>query len=272
MFNFLKGIIIGMCNVIPGLCSATVSMMFRMYDYLLEAINCLYKPKYWKKYLFFYISLIIGIILGVLCLNSLYKIIPFVLSCLFIGFLVKSFPVKLNNQESKRNIWVFLAGMIVVVIFSLLNFNIINIDYREINIITFIVIMINGLVSSMAMILPGLSGALMLVVLGLYFPLLQAIENIIFNLCSLNFVINDYILVGCFMISFLVGLIISSKAIKKLIVKFPSFMTNLVNGMIIGSLVNLLLQLPFNNVSIMQIIVGLIVILMIIIIPIKIKQ
>ena len=83
MFKFLKGFLIGIANVIPGLCSATVSLMLRMYDELLDSISSVFKFRKWKQYGYLYVSIVLGIIFGIIVLNSLYNIIPFILNMIF---------------------------------------------------------------------------------------------------------------------------------------------------------------------------------------------
>lgn len=270
MFKFLKGFLIGIANVIPGLCSATVSLMLRMYDELLDAISSVFKFRKWKQYAYLYVSIVLGIIFGIIVLNSLYNIIPFILNMIFLALLIKTFPVSISENKIKLNIVIFTLGLIVVVGLGFVNGNFILLDYNELNISTIFFIIINGLLSSLAMILPGISGALLLVVTGIYFPLLSNIEYVIKSIITFNITtIHPILFVGIFAISFIVGLIISSKLMKNLLNNHKSFTYSIINGMIIGSLINLVFNSYGLQKNIFDVVLGIILLIIVYFIPIN---
>lgn len=272
MKKMFKFIIFGISNIIPGVCSATIALILNVYNELLEMLSRLYVVQNIKKYFLNYLGIIIGIVIGVFGLTKLYELIPFILNMIFLGIVVKSFPLKVDNSviyniRKEKKISYFLIGLIIVLILSLLNQQIFKIDYTTISLKVIMIIFINGIVVSFGMILPGISGALMLVIFGLYFPLLNASKNIIINIMHFKVPsLNDFILVITFIFSFIFGLVIASKIIKKAINQKPIEFNYFVNGMILATIINLVLLLPSAYSGIVEIIFGILLMILIIVI------
>lgn len=272
MKKMFKFIIFGISNIIPGVCSATIALILNVYNELLEMLSRLYVVQNIKKYFLNYLGIIIGIVIGVFGLTKLYELIPFILNMIFLGIVVKSFPLKVDNSviyniRKEKKISYFLIGLIIVLILSLLNQQIFKIDYTTISLKVIMIIFINGIVVSFGMILPGISGALMLVIFGLYFPLLNASKNIIINIMHFTVPsLNDFILVITFIFSFIFGLVIASKIIKKAINQKPIEFNYFVNGMILATIINLVLLLPSAYSGIVEIIFGILLMILIIVI------
>ncbi len=272
MKKMFKFIIFGISNIIPGVCSATIALILNVYNELLEMLSRLYVVQNIKKYFLNYLGIIIGIVIGVFGLTKLYELIPFILNMIFLGIVVKSFPLKVDNSviyniRKEKKISYFLIGLIIVLILSLLNQQIFKIDYTTISLKVIMIIFINGIVVSFGMILPGISGALMLVIFGLYFPLLNASKNIIINIMHFTAPsLNDFILVITFIFSFIFGLVIASKIIKKAINQKPIEFNYFVNGMILATIINLVLLLPSAYSGIVEIIFGILLMILIIVI------
>lgn len=272
MKKMFKFIIFGISNIIPGVCSATIALILNVYNELLEMLSRLYVVQNIKKYFLNYLGIIIGIVIGVFGLTKLYELIPFILNMIFLGIVVKSFPLKVDNSvmyniRKEKKISYFLIGLIIVLILSLLNQQIFKIDYTTISLKVIMIIFINGIVVSFGMILPGISGALMLVIFGLYFSLLNASKNIIINIMHFTVPsLNDFILVITFIFSFIFGLVIASKIIKKAINQKPIEFNYFVNGMILATIINLVLLLPSAYSGIVEIIFGILLMILIIVI------
>lgn len=272
MKKMFKFIIFGISNIIPGVCSATIALILNVYNELLEMLSRLYVVQNIKKYFLNYLGIIIGIVIGVFGLTKLYELIPFILNMIFLGIVVKSFPLKVDNSviyniRKEKKISYFLIGLIIVLILSLLNQQIFKIDYTTISLKVIMIIFINGIVVSFGMILPGISGALMLVIFGLYFPLLNASKNIIINIMHFTVPsLNDFILVITFIFSCIFGLVIASKIIKKAINQKPIEFNYFVNGMILATIINLVLLLPSAYSGIVEIIFGILLMILIIVI------
>ncbi len=267
MFKFM---ILGFSNVIPGVCSATIAMILNIYQELLMMLSSIYKVKNIKKYFFNYLGIIIGVVMGIFGLFTIYQFIPFILNMIFLGIVIKSYPLKIDNDAiyniRKRIKFIyFWLGLLIVLILSLLNQQIFKIDYTEMSFKVMMMVFINGIIVAFGMILPGISGALMLVIFGLYFPLLKASRNILISIIQFKLpLINDFSLVFTFIISFILGLVLSSKLIKKIINEKPIEFNCLINGMILATIINLLLLVKSISCGIIETIFGIILMTLIV--------
>lgn len=260
MKKFLQGFIVGICNIIPGVCSATIAILVGVYEDIIDGISHLYNPKMIKKYFFLYLGIIIGILLGIVVLNYLYKRIPLILTLIFLGIVIRNYPIKFKNSNKKHNNYLlFFIGLIIVVGMYFLNSILFEINYDKFSVLSIIGIIVCSFLSGLAMILPGISGALMLMVFNLYFPLLSAVTGILNALLRLEFPnLNNLLLIFIFGASFISSIVLSSKGINRLIKEKPSQFGSIVNGMIVGSIINILLEIPNLYATQYQIIISII--------------
>lgn len=262
MKKMLKYFIFGISCVIPGLCSATTAILLKIYDELLDSIVNVFKIKNWKQYGGIYCFIFLGSIVGIFCLKNLYYLFPFLLNIIFLGIVLRSFPISVNyGNNLMKNKIIFIVGFLIVLLLSFINKQIFVIDYQNINLKFFLLVSLNGIIVSLAMILPGISGALMLVSFGLYFPLLNGISNI--------FDFNNFILVITFIVSFSIGLICFSLILKKIMNKESALFNYLINGMILGTIITIILELPLLSYNLFEVIIGMIMMILIYLIPFK---
>ncbi len=260
MKKLLKGFCIGLCNIIPGVCSATIAILVGSYEDILEGMSQFYNLKVLKKHLGLYVGIILGIIFGVIVLNYLYKKIPLVLTLIFLGIIIRNYPVKFKcAYRNQSYIPLYILGLLIVVSMFFLNKLVFEINYDNLNLTSIIGIIICSFLSGIAMILPGLSGALMLVVFNLYFPLLQASTNIMFAILNHHIPMKeDLLLIIVFGIAFIFSLVISSKKINELLKNKPTQFNYFVNGMILGSIINILFEIPQFVFSAHQLVISII--------------
>lgn len=234
-----KGFIIGFTDIIPGISGGTMALILGIYDQVIRAAAALNSQ--WLSYILslrikksatildynLLIPLAIGIVSGILFFT---KVIPLIMYIEKYTFQVFSFFFGLilhTTLSIMRNnfIWSFkdlsfvLAGLSLGLCLLLLGQQTIENN--------FLTIFSSGLLSATAMILPGISGALILMLLGKY--------AIIFNaIADLNFLILFPFLCG-----FICSVVFITKLLAVALKKFqrPSF--NFINGILISSLITL---------------------------------
>lgn len=268
MKKIFKAIILGISNVIPGLCSATVALILGIYEELLDAII---EIKNWKKHLFFYLGIITGILIGIFIILFFYKHSPILLNFIFLGFVIRSYPLKIckNEIKSKKYILSIIGFCLVFSTFFLTNISFFKVNINNLSLQGLLLLAICGLISSVALILPGLSGALVLVILGIYYDLLDLIKVVFLSLLAFRIEWLGFINLLTFLGFFLIGLVLSSKVIKKFLNKNPEGCETLINGMILGTMVNIAFEIGTTINSIMLLIIGILLMLMISFVKIK---
>lgn len=226
--NFLKGIIISISQVVPGVSGGTIAMVLGIYDKLLHAVNNIlsdFKNQY--KILF---QVGIGAGVGILIFSNLISFLlekyPIQLGYLFIGIILGGAPLmfrKANiNGFNKLNSLYLILGIVAVLLMSdnsTANSTIIT----SLNLLTVIKLFVAGIIIAIALILPGISGSFMLLILGLY-------DTVITAVTEFNIPILIPILLGG-----IVGTLGTAKIIENLLNKYPGQTYMLIGGFILGS-------------------------------------
>lgn len=245
--NFFRGFCMAMADSVPGMSGGTVAFILGFYEELLDSINNLAKRVETSKSAAFLIKLFIGWSIGmtisVIVLNKMFQNNIYQLSSLFIGLTLAS-VVYIVRSEVKAgtlskdikvelpNIPYFVLGLCIVIFLTLIRSQFTQssvIDFTNLSIANYLYLFISGMIAISAMVLPGISGSTLLLVFGVYLPIMSALNNIM----NLRF---EY-LYGMIVFSFGVffGLIFSSKVIRIAFIKFRKKMLHFIIGLTGGS-------------------------------------
>ena len=232
---FFCGILMGIADAIPGISGGTIALLLGIYEELIGSISNfninLFKnlKKKGIKYCWnkingnFLLSLISGVLLSLVSFVKIFSILiqkyPLFIWSFFLGLILATLFV-INRNIKKWNI----VNFILIFIFAFLTIllSIINPSISE-NINLFY-ILICGIIASSAMILPGISGSLILVILGVYTLIINALNNLEYNIILV-------FLIGC-----LIGIINFSKIIKWLFHNYRDYTFSIMLGLVIGSI------------------------------------
>lgn len=244
VIDIFKGIAVGVANVIPGFSGGTMAIILNIYERLVNGIsNFFKKPLGVLKDLWaFIIGLVIGILFSVLLIVKLIKVFTLPVIMLFVGMIIGSIPsiykdtFNENSKVNYNNIIFFIISLVIIIILPFINVNSNSITTN--NVFLYIIIFVMGIVASCAMILPGISGSLVLMIFGYYFFITGAIKDLfasIFNSDFNNF-INNFIVIIIFIIGCILGLILFSNIIKKLLLNHKKVFISCILGLLIGSI------------------------------------
>lgn len=247
---FLKSIVIGVANIIPGVSGGTLAVLLNIYDELVEKIgnflNVNFKTKIeYAKYL---TVVILGAGLGILMFANIIKFsvsnYPRTTSIVFSLLVIPSIPLIVKGLDYKKikNIISFFLGLILMSIFIFLNIKygkgnnspVISPDSLEMICFSrtyLLKIFICGLISAGAMIIPGISGSLLLLMLGEYYNIVTFISN---------FSIHPLIFLG---LGVAVGLVLFSKAVDYLLKNYREITLFFITGIISISIIQIFLAL-----------------------------
>lgn len=243
MIKLLKGFIIGISFTIPGVCSALTAMILSVYEELLEITGHFYKPKVLIKNLFFIIGVILGIVFAVITLSFLFKDYRGYLIIYFFGLALGGFIAmlkKVSFDSVKRYLFLIL-GMLVSAFPIICHFK----NSQNSNLL---VISISGFISSLAFIMPGISGSMLLLAFGVYEVIINALSN---TFCFfINGVNSSIIIVLTFLVSFSLGTIFFSKIIKKILSNYEQNFLLFSLGLLIGTVIFLFVEIVNIEVSI----------------------
>jgi len=220
---FLKGMAMGVADIIPGVSGGTIAIITGVYEDFLSSLNKLnfnifyliFKfrfKKVWQDYnLNFLITLALGIILSIFIFSNyisyLIQNYSITLWSFFLGLIISSIyylQKEIIFIEKKLNYFTFSKNLILLFFGILLAVFILLIKPTNIN-PTPAYLFFSGMISITAMLLPGISGAYILILLGSYEIMLKTINEVIkFNT---EYFLNFF--------SFVCGAIISVKLFSK---------------------------------------------------------
>jgi Predicted membrane protein len=242
----IKGIIIGGSMLIPGVSGGTMAITLGIYDELIEGVNTLMARKTTK--LLMLMATAMGGILGILLLaNPISKLIELFENptmFFFIGAVVGGMPImiKKSNQVEAGKKKVFgidviiyiVIGFALVYLLSMIPEGTFIFDENA-GVLSWIILMIAGIVAAVALVLPGISVSYMFLVLGIYEDvLLKSIRS---------FDLGYLIPLG---IGVLLGVALTTKSLETCMNKFPRATYNIIVGFIIASVIEAFPGLPEN--------------------------
>lgn len=229
--NFLYGALIGIANAIPGVSGGTMAVILNIYDKILYAVSF----KNIKKHLLFLIPLTLGAISGIFLLSnvivSLMESHAMLLNFCFIGLVLGSIPSickKAGAEQVKgRNALLGVLAFAFMLMISYFNQGDITnkslADFGGMHAGLFFWLFLTSAVSTVAMILPGISGSLMMLLLGVYTVVMEAVAD-------LNLLVLAPAALGV-----TVGLISGIKVIKRMLRFHPQALYLMILGLVAGS-------------------------------------
>ena len=231
----IKGMAMGAADAVPGVSGGTIALLLGIYEELINSIGniniSLFKELYkngfysfWEKLNGnFLLSLITGILFSLVTFVKLtayfFDKYPILIWSFFLGLVLATIYVIYKLIKS----WNYI-NIIFVIIATLISFYLTKINAIDNINISLSYILICGIIAASAMIIPGISGALILVVLGLYSTMINAVDNLEF----------DKIIT--FTSGAIIGLLSFSKIIKWMFSKNSSLTYSILLGFVIGSL------------------------------------
>ena len=236
---FLKSIIIGVANIIPGVSGGTLAVMLNVYDPITEKIGnfFLVDRKTKLSYFFYLLVVLVGAATGIFLFANIirYSITnyPKITVTIFTLLILPSIPyiVKGLDYKKKKNILAFCYGAIIMIIFILLGLKYgdktagaVTIQLNEgFTTIYLIKLFLCGVVAAGAMIIPGISGSLTL------------------SLKEKSFTIFIPLIILALGIG--VGLVAFSKAINYLLKNHREFTLFFIEGIITFSIIQMWLSI-----------------------------
>ena len=252
MILFFKSLIVGIGKVIPGVSGALLAINFGIYEKFLDSVTSFFNN--WKQNLKFLLVFCSGILIAIIFGSKiiLYLLINyrFLTMLFFIGLIIGgTYNFSKNIKYNYKNILLVILIIFIVTFTSISNFN--N-GYLFTNNTNNIIYFIGGFVDAFASIVPGISGTSLLMMLGIYDNILKIISLLFDYLYVINN-ISVYISYGLGMfISFIFNIYLINYLIKKY--KNTSYLVIL--GLSISSIIYLLI-ISFNiNFSIIEFILG----------------
>lgn len=175
LVQILRGAVIGLANVIPGVSGGTMMVSMGIYDTLIYCINHLFKQfkKCFMTLLPYLIGMVAAILLGAIGLKKAFAEFPLPTNALFIGLILGSLPFILHEIKGEK---IGVPGLIIFTLFFALVL-VLKIFGTEtsteirLSVLEVIKLFVFGMIASATMVIPGVSGSMILKSLGYYEPI-----------------------------------------------------------------------------------------------------
>ena len=288
VLNMFNGFCMALADSVPGVSGGTIAFLLGFYDKFINSLDDLFRGnmKAKKNALIFLIKLGIGWVIGFLAsatiLSGLFTTKIYAMSSLFIGFIIAAIPLivkqELDSFKGKyKNIVFAIFGLLLVVGITLLSGNsLFDINLAKPDIFTYLYILVSASIAITAMVLPGISGSTLLLVFGLYIPIMNAIKELL----SFNFSVLPVLIV--FGIGILFGIVFFVKLLRIGLKKFRSQICYTIIGMMVGSLFSIVMgpttleepmqMLTFKSFDILFFLIGIIIIVSLEILRVKLSK
>jgi putative membrane protein len=233
---FLRGFLMGMCDIIPGVSGGTIALITGIYARLIHAVGSIH-PRMINSFVrfdkeailadlkemdfFFLVVLLSGIGIAFLLMSRVITFFlhefPHITYAFFFGLIVASAVHLLRDMKEVeyKHIGILFIGLILGLF--LVSFKPFEIGHSP------VILFVTGMAALCAMILPGISGAYITLLFGQYEYMLTSLHN---------FVFSDIIL---FCIGGLVGLLLFTRVLKYLLAHYQTSILFVLVGLMLGT-------------------------------------
>ena len=251
--KILKGIAIGIANVIPGVSGGTIALLLGVYEDLIGGFGDLFThPISAIKRLW---SLLLGVGLGILLslftIDYLLAVAPIPTTVFFVGLILGGLgPI---NTELPKKPWGMIERLIVLLSIAIVvALPLIVIGTGGAPSATSLnpfILFLMGVIGAATMVVPGVSGSMVLLILGYYQPIIGLISSFIASVLALDIslVLSLFIPLLGFALGIAVGLVGISKLLTFLLKKQRDLTFLIIYGLLLGSPLAILIQVDFST-------------------------
>ena len=246
--SFVYGFVFGFASPVPGISAGSLAIILNVYESFFSAINV----DYVRKNLLPTIVFLVGWAVGLLGVSSfimfLFENYNMAISFSFMGLIAGCLPIIYGKAKTdkikKTNIAVFLVAFAIMLFFAITSDDYTNSTLEQLGGITpslLAWVFFASFVSSMAMLVPGVGGSLMMLVFGVYALYIEAVSTV------------NWVLLLTFGISMVLGVLAGIVITKKLLELFAQALYFAILGFIIGSLFLIFPGFEFNAEGVLSI-------------------
>ena len=243
VLNFIRGFCMALADSVPGVSGGTIAFLLGFYDKFIGSLDALIAGNKQEKIdaIIFLLKLGVGWVIGFLSavsvLANIFDTYIYQISSLFIGFILFAIPIVIKEEKESlifnwKTILSFIGGVALVAFITYFNpvsgsESGVNLAQLDISLILYVFVAAMCAIS--AMVLPGISGSTLLLIFGLYVPIISAIKAV------MGFDLSYIPILFVFGLGIITGVVTVVRLIKWALDKHRLIMIFLIIGMMIGS-------------------------------------
>ncbi len=240
--TFFTGFLIGVVSLIPGISGGTILVLMKKYEEVSNAIAHFNQ----KENKLFLLILVLGILLGTITfariIELLFYFAPNATFILFSGFVLFSIPDLIKNEKIKPNLLWFFLGALIIYFLSTVSINTppVIVEYPKLTLLFLLFFSLYGMIDGFFTILPGISGSMIMMILGPYFLYKSYLANL--SIHNLVFILP----LLCYFLGDIFGIYLGSKVSLYFLKKHRKVFMSFILGMVMMSALVLLPIVSFT--------------------------
>lgn len=249
ILTIIKGMLIGIANIIPGVSGGTMAVSLGIYDKLIMSVTRI--GKQWKTSLRFLFPLGTGVALGIILfsytITVLLETYTFITTVAFIGLILGGVPTVYRDYKATiqtrtridlfKHMVAFSIFFVIIVSLSMLK------EYDQVSSVihvsttTLMMMFIVGVIAAATMVIPGISGSLVLMIMGYYYGIINTLTHFMSSVLQLDApgIVHGLILLVPFGVGVIIGGVLVSRLIDALFVYYPEWTYSSILGLIVAS-------------------------------------
>ena len=248
---FVKGMILGVAFIIPGVSGGSLAVLLGIYEELLEAISNFYKSlSNFKKYFMYILPIGLGAVFSLVVCARIIKYglssAPIITILIFLGLILGGIPKIFDNVNTKKMNIKHISLMLIADKSSA------SVNFDSLNALSIVKLFFVGVLASATMVVPGISGSFTLMLIGYYEPILEVINN----LSSFNNVSHNLLILVPLAIGAIVGIMVIAKIINYLLNKYSENTYYVIIGFVLASVISILFEVFKCELNTVHLIVG----------------
>lgn len=251
---FIKGVVLGVAFVIPGVSGGTLAVLMGIYEELIEAASNFYKSiADFKKYFMYLLPIGLGVVFSVAVFAKLIKFgldkAPIITILIFLGMIIGGIPALVRNvkgtKTNLKDMTLMLVGLIIVISMLIFHKSNSNVVLTNMSITGYFTLLLVGAIAAVTMVVPGISGSFTLMLIGYYEPVL----NLVNDITSFKNLGPNLILMATFMLGVFIGIIFISKIIEWCLKHYKRETYYAIIGFVLSSIISVIYEVskfPYN--------------------------
>jgi len=233
MLNVVRGALIGIANTIPGVSGGTIAVVTGIYEDALSSLSGFFRNNGgWKANSRFLAPIVLGLAFGIFgfahVIGYLLEVVPVPTSFFFLGLIVGSLPflIKTARKDPFRRVYLvpLLLTLGFMVYMSLAERPPESDPIRTLGLMSGVLVFLSGVISSGAMIIPGISGSFILLLIGMYTTFITGLRE------------GNAVVIGVFLVGSVAGLVFIAKLISFFLRRFHGATYYAILGLVAGSI------------------------------------
>jgi putative membrane protein len=261
--DILRGIVIGVANAVPGVSGGTMMVSMGVYDDLIYCLTHIFKE--FKKSIKILLPYVVGMLIGIVGLafviTAMFERIPFQTCMLFIGLILGGIPILTSHLKGVKfgisHALIFLVLFVAIIALELFGGNGTDVSLT-VSPLSMIKLFVVGVIAAATMVIPGVSGSMMLMTMGYYYPVLGSVKDCVTALAALDFarLFQICIVLIPFGLGVIVGIFAVAKLIELLMQKWEALTYCGIMGLVIASPVVILMGTKFPAFHVTTVVTG----------------